>query len=173
MNAANPFEWLPEPGQVRPVPGGVLWCERWDAQHDDGEVTGKIVFRFHCAIGEYRGPGARQLPAGVPTLPPPSSEAKLLCLAAVPALVAGMDVMTLGISLWLVSVGIAVLLGCLLGRRMHSTGLPSRNGLLSQQEMLRRPVYWQEVMDAEIQRLKAPYDETRPENTDETVAWWR
>jgi hypothetical protein len=46
MNA-DFFNSLPKPGRFIEVPGGMVWCDRWDVNYvNKGEVNGEIVFRF-------------------------------------------------------------------------------------------------------------------------------
>jgi hypothetical protein len=46
MNA-DFFNSLPKPGRFIEVPGGMVWCDRWDVNHTrDGESNGEITFRF-------------------------------------------------------------------------------------------------------------------------------
>lgn len=58
MNASNNdsiLAWLPKPGESKPIPGGVIWCQSWRTNMPPGEpITGEIVFEFRVSMEEYR-----------------------------------------------------------------------------------------------------------------------
>jgi hypothetical protein len=43
----NPLEWLPQPGQAKEIPGGLLWCRQWKyTKTPYGRISGRIEFCF-------------------------------------------------------------------------------------------------------------------------------
>lgn len=66
----NIFEFLPRPGQSRPLPGGAIWCQEWEVSHiSDGRVEGRVVFEFQ-ARSDVLEPKVQRLPDSGSSLPP-------------------------------------------------------------------------------------------------------
>ena len=42
----HPMNWLPRPGESKHIPGGIIWCEKWEVNDDGQMITGAIVLRF-------------------------------------------------------------------------------------------------------------------------------
>ena len=44
----HPLDWLPKPGECKPVPGGHIVCEQWTVEERGGlhDIEGEIRFRF-------------------------------------------------------------------------------------------------------------------------------
>lgn len=61
----NPLNFLPRVGDAMQIPGGALWCERWEVNrtHSYGEeYDGIVVFRFRTSDLSAASTTKRTLP---------------------------------------------------------------------------------------------------------------
>ena len=61
----NPLNFLPRVGDAMRIPGGALWCERWEVNRDPSygeEYDGIVVFRFRTSDFSSVNPCKRTLP---------------------------------------------------------------------------------------------------------------
>ena len=66
---SNPIAWLPKPGQAMKIPGGALWCDRWEVMSGGRyhRHEGTITFRVECDSAEYEAAMAE--PSALPAPP--------------------------------------------------------------------------------------------------------
>jgi len=70
QNDQSPLGWLPKPGQSKKIPGGVLWCNEWEATiNRSNQVSGKIIFHFETDLASYEI--ATQEPKAIEDSTPP------------------------------------------------------------------------------------------------------
>lgn len=77
----NPFDFLPRAGQSIEIPGGRMWCDRWEVRQGHhhvydgpdcigmvltGEFSGEITFRFHTSDSSVLDP--KRIQGSVPVL---------------------------------------------------------------------------------------------------------
>jgi hypothetical protein len=77
----NPFDFLPRAGQSIEIPGGVMWCDRWEVRQGyhqvydgpeciatvlTGNFTGEITFRFFTSDSSALDP--KRIQVSVPEL---------------------------------------------------------------------------------------------------------
>jgi hypothetical protein len=49
----NPLEWLPQPGQAKEIPGGILYCQSWSYTQKGASISGEVCFRFRVDAETY------------------------------------------------------------------------------------------------------------------------
>ena len=64
----NPLNFLPRIGEMIQIPGGALWCERWEVSRVPrllgDEFDGTVVFRFSTSDLHAVDPFKTSMPAG-------------------------------------------------------------------------------------------------------------